>query len=137
MPPSCGLIFVGKSNQISERVTFCKRQTMRFKIKSFLTWNAEAYLGPCQTTMVELWRKYLTVVSIFCKGCFIIGFWQSRKYAPVIKWNRNWNKTFRSQHLLVQSQQQKYQNNVWNLFKINKDTRTTSLTLLSFKTAKN
>ena len=35
--------------------------------------------------------------------------------------------------LLVQSQQLKHQNNVWNLFKvINKDTRTTSLDLVVF-----
>ena len=35
-----------------------------------------------------------------------------------------------SRYLLVQSQQCKHQNNVWNLFKVyNKDTRTTSLAL--------
>ena len=35
-----------------------------------------------------------------------------------------------SRHLLVQSQQLKHQNNVWNMFKVNnKDSRTTSLTL--------
>ena len=35
-----------------------------------------------------------------------------------------------SRYLLVQSQQCKHQNSVWNLFKVyNKDTRTTSLTL--------
>ena len=34
-----------------------------------------------------------------------------------------------SWHLLVQSQQWKHQNNVWNMFKVNnKDTKTTSLT---------
>ena len=34
-----------------------------------------------------------------------------------------------SRHLLAQSQQQKHQNNVWNLFKVNhKDTRATSIT---------
>ena len=34
-----------------------------------------------------------------------------------------------SQHLLVQGQQWKYQNNVWSMFKVNnKDKRTTSLT---------
>ena len=34
-----------------------------------------------------------------------------------------------SRHLLIQSQQRKYQNNVWNLFNVNnKDIRTTSLT---------
>ena len=34
-----------------------------------------------------------------------------------------------SRHLLIQSQQRKHQNNVWNLFNVNnKDIRTTSLT---------
>ena len=38
-------------------------------------------------------------------------------------------ETVTSRHLLVQSQQWKHQNNMWNLFKVNnKDTKTTSVT---------
>ena len=41
----------------------------------------------------------------------------------------NINNSFPSRHLLVQSQQEKHRDNVWNLFKINnKNTRATSLT---------
>ena len=41
-------------------------------------------------------------------------------------------KTQTSRHLLVQSQQWRHQNNVWNLFQVNnKDNRTMSLTSLS------
>ena len=54
----------------------------------------------------------------------------------VVVWGRKWVETNSVCKLyslpsrrLVQSQQQKYQNNMWNLFKVNnKDSRTTSLT---------
>ena len=46
-----------------------------------------------------------------------------------IGWLTNVQQALPSQHLLVQSQPEKYQNNVSNLFRVNnKNTRTTSIT---------
>ena len=50
-------------------------------------------------------------------------------FSSCFSWAHDRKKVQPRQCLLVQSEQRKYQNNMWNLFKVNnKDSRTTSLT---------
>ena len=74
--------------------------------------------------MLYLWEKYQVFFLLFCLFCLVC--WRTTYLMQV-------NVTFISMLpnwlLFVQSQQQKNQDNVWNLLKVNnKDTTTTSLT---------
>ena len=72
--------------------------------------------------------KLISLYSITFFYCKISKFPMVFKSANSAK--TNWFQNEQT-YLLVQSQQWKHQNNMWNLFKVNnKDTRTTSLTLL-------
>ena len=64
--------------------------------------------------------------SSVCFRVLILGFYFYHEFASVFQWSfLSWFLS--SQHVLVQSQQWKHQNNKWNLFKVNnKDTRTTN-----------
>ena len=75
-------------------------------------------------------REFDWLIHWFQRVPFSDFFFQNPKRCRKGRLEKSHPKSYHIlRHLLVQSQQWKHQNNVWNLFKVNsKDTRTTSLT---------